>query len=52
MFVFAAKLPLESINDTLDAGLENVNGDADGSPPDTDDGGPERPEDVSPVESD
>ena len=32
MFVFAAKLPLESINDTLDAGLENVNGDADGSP--------------------
>src|SRR5438105_409711 len=26
--------------------------DADGSPPDTDDGGPERPEDVPPVESD
>ena len=31
MFVFAAKLPLKSINDTFD-GRKNVGGDADGSP--------------------
>jgi hypothetical protein len=33
VFVFASKLPLKTVDNTFDASLQNVNGNADGSPP-------------------
>ena len=33
MLMFAAQLPLEPVDDAFDAGLKNVGGNTDGSPP-------------------